>query len=99
MRLLALKLVVALTLVGNVVDGSFTIVWTSTGAATEANPLLDEVLARSPILFMAAKLALVSAGVYLLFRRRNRRLALAGLYACGCVYALLVAYHLSRFVA
>ncbi len=92
----ALRLLVASILVLNLVDAAFSIAWTTAGVATEANPLLVEVLARSPVLFMAAKLALVSLGIFLLFRLRARPLALAGLCACGCVYFGLLAYHVSR---
>lgn len=91
-----LKVVVAGILLLNLADAAFTIAWTSAGLATEVNPLLDDVLARSPVLFMLAKLALVSLGIFLLFRLRKRRLAHAALYACGCVYISLVAYHVTQ---
>ena len=94
-----LRYLVAGILVGNLIDAAFTIAWTTAGIATEANPLLVEILERSPLLFMVAKLALVSAGIFLLFRRRKRRLALAGLYACGCIYATLLVYHVSKLVS
>ena len=64
LRLTPLKVTVAGILVMNLIDAAFTIGWTSAGLATEANPLLDDVLARSPVLFMLAKLALVSLGKY-----------------------------------
>jgi hypothetical protein len=99
LRVTPLKVVVASILVMNLVDAAFTIGWTSAGLATEANPLLDDVLARSPVLFMIAKLALVSLGIFLLFRLRRRRLALAGLVACSCVYASLLVYHVTRLSA
>jgi len=99
LRLTPLKVVVASILVMNLIDAAFTIGWTSAGLATEANPLLDHVLARSPVLFMVAKLALVSLGIFLLFRLRKRRLAIAGLFACGCVYISLLVYHVSRLSA
>jgi hypothetical protein len=84
-------------LVLNLLDATFTLAFTTGGMADEANPLMLEVLGRSPVLFMAAKLALVSLGVYLLFRLRfrRRRLALASLLACGGVYAVIIAYHVS----
>ena len=79
----------------NVSDAAFTIAWTTAGCADEANPLMVNVLATSPTLFMIAKLALVSLGLYLLSRQQRQRLAIAGVVACGCVYAILFAYHLS----
>ena len=94
-----LRFLVAGILVSNLIDAAFTIVWTTAGLATEANPLLVDVLAKSPVLFMLAKLALVSGGIFLLFRLRKRPLALAGLYGCGCIYAVLLAYHVSQLVS
>ena len=79
----------------NFLDAAFTLAWTAGGMADEANPLMLEVLGRSPVLFMIAKLTLVSLGVFLLFRLRRRRLALAGMLACGCVYIGVLAYHVS----
>ena len=96
---MGLRFLVACILVSNLIDAAFTIVWTTAGLATEANPLMVDVLARSPILFMLAKLALVSGGIFLLFRLRRRRLALAGLYACGCIYAGLLVYHVTQLVS
>jgi len=79
----------------NLLDAIFTLLYTSVGIATEANPLMDRALATSPIAFMLAKLALVSLGVWLLWRLRARRSAVAGLIVVGSAYAGLVLYHLS----
>jgi hypothetical protein len=80
----------------NLADAAFTIAWTTAGFADEANPLMLSVLAHSPTLFMAAKLALVSLGIYLLSRLRRQPVAVAAVTACGCVYAILFVYHLSE---
>jgi hypothetical protein len=82
-------------LVGNVVDASFTIIYTDLGVAREANPLLGPALEDSPLLFMLIKLGLVSMGVALLWRLRHRRAAVIGLVASAAAYSWLVAYHLS----
>ena len=79
----------------NLVDAVFTILYTDLGLAREANPLLEQVLADSPLLFMVIKLALVSMGVALLWRLRHRRAAAAGLVASGAAYCWLIVYHLS----
>jgi cytochrome bd-type quinol oxidase subunit 2 len=86
-----------LLLILNVLDAAFTLAWTTAGMAREANPLMVEVLGHSPVLFMVAKLALVSLGVFLLvrLRGRSRRLAVASMVACGCVYAGIFVYHVS----
>ncbi len=85
----------AVVLILNVLDAIFTIVYTSTGVAVESNPLMKGVLGASPVLFMLAKLALVSLGVLLLWRLRDRRAAVYGLVATGTAYATLIIYHLS----
>lgn len=79
----------------NLLDAMFTLVYTRTGLATESNPLMDQVLAASPVLFMMAKLALVSLGVLVLWRLRERRAARFGLLATAGAYTTLLAYHLS----
>ncbi len=79
----------------NLLDAMFTLIYTRSGLATEGNPLMDRVLAASPVLFMVAKLALVSFGVLLLYRLRHRRSARIGLLASSCAYMLLLGYHLS----
>jgi Domain of unknown function (DUF5658) len=79
----------------NLVDAVFTILYTDLGPAREGNPLLEQVLADSPLLFMVIKLALVSMGVALLWRLRERRAAAIGLVASGATYCWLIVYHLS----
>jgi hypothetical protein len=84
-----------IVVVFNLIDAMFTIIYIRSGLATEANPLMDGILAASPVLFMAAKLALVSLGVQLLWRLRDHRSARFGLFATSAAYMTLIAYHLS----
>lgn len=79
----------------NLIDALFTIVYTHVGMATESNPLMLQVLSASPVVFMLAKLGLVSLGVLLLWRLRHRRSAVAGLVAVSGAYVMLFLYHLS----
>lgn len=79
----------------NLFDAMFTLLYTRSGLATEANPLMDQVLAASPVLFMLAKLSLVSLGVLVLWRLREHRTARFGLVGASAAYTLLLAYHLS----
>lgn len=90
-----LSYVAGMVIVLNLIDGIFTILYTHLGVATEANPLMDQVLSASPVVFMITKLMLVSLGVCLLWRLRHRRVAAAGLIAVGSAYACLFVYHLS----
>jgi hypothetical protein len=82
-------------LVLNLFDAIFTIVYTRVGVAVESNPLMSKILISSPVLFMVAKLALVSLGVMLLWRLRHRRAAAIGLFATTTAYVTLIAYHLN----
>ncbi len=90
-----LRVAGASVLVLNLLDAIFTIVYTSSGVAVESNPLMSRALVESPVLFMIAKLGLVSLGVLLLWRLRHRRAAAFGLIATGTAYVTLLAYHLS----
>lgn len=90
-----LHLLVAVILILNLADASFTLLWISSGMAVEANPLMLEALGYSPVVFMIAKLALVSLGMLLLLRLRSRPLAQLGIVGSGFVYASLLVYHVS----
>lgn len=87
--------VAAAVVVLNLLDAVFTLVYTGVGLAQEANPLLEQVLAESPLHFVLVKLGLVSMGVGLLWRLRHRRTAAVGLVATGAAYSWLLLYHLS----
>jgi hypothetical protein len=80
----------------NLVDAVFTLLYTGSGMAAEGNPLMDQVLRTSPTAFMAVKLALVSLGVLMLWRLRQRRAAVVGLVATAAAYSTLCLYHLSE---
>ena len=89
-----LKGIIAVTLILNVADGVFTIYWVSNGKATEANPMMDALLMRSPEMLMLGKLALVSLGCFLLWRLRCRPLAVIGVFIAFGVYYGITIYHL-----
>ncbi|MBW2732754.1 MAG: hypothetical protein JRH20_10215 [Deltaproteobacteria bacterium] len=84
----------ALTLILNLLDGMFTLFAVKAGLAIEANPLMADLLAQSPMQFMLSKLALVSGGIFLLWRLRERKLAVVGSVCSFSVYCLIFFYHL-----
>jgi hypothetical protein len=90
-----LALVAAAVLVLNLADALFTLIYIHAGLATEANPIMDQALTHGPVGFMAFKLALVSLGVLLLFRLRQRRAASVALCASAVAYGSLLVFHLS----
>lgn len=88
-----LKRIAAAILVLNLFDGIVTLALIHTGLATEANPLMDELLGHSAVHFMFFKTSLVSLSVLLLWRLRRRRVACVAMYAAAATYGLLALYH------
>jgi hypothetical protein len=86
--------IAAAALVFNLLDAVLTMVWVSSGLAVEANPLLEPVLAASPVGFVVIKCALVSLGLLLLWRLRQRATAAAAMVGTAVVYFAVVMYHL-----
>lgn len=89
-----LRRVVGAVLGLNLVDALLTLAWVELGVAREANPLLAGLLALSPALFVAAKSALVSLGLGLLFLLRQRRMAVLGIWSALGLYLLVLGIHL-----
>ncbi len=92
---LVLRLAAATILIINLLDAAFTLFWTLSGLAVEANPLMEHALADSPVRFMVIKLSLVSLGLLLLWRLRWRRLARVAIVGSALAYAALLTYHLN----
>src|SRR5688572_24549330 len=91
-----LTLVAGAVVILNLLDAIFTLCYTHAGHASESNPMMQVALAAHPVLFVLAKIGLVSLGVLLLWRMRHLRFAVFGLVGTSAAYALLVLYHLSE---
>ncbi len=89
-----LKNIVFATLILNVLDAVFTMVWLSTGAATEANPVLADIAEHDPGLFVTVKFLLVALGSLLLWMNRKRPVAVVGIFVAFLVYYGILIYHL-----
>lgn len=89
-----LGLVVQAVVVLNLLDAVLTLLWVNAGIATEANVLLAQLVESNAVLFMAVKLTLVSAGMWLLWRHRQRPLAIFGMLLAFLTYNSLLLYHL-----
>lgn len=94
-----LTLIASAIVVLNLLDASFTLAYTTSGLATEANPVMDTALAVGPLAFMVAKLVMVSLAVLFLVRVRHHRAAAVGLVGAGATYTSLLLYHLSAMPA
>jgi hypothetical protein len=85
----------ALLLLLNLLDGFFTLAFLQLKVAEEANPLMKLAYNHSPLSFMVLKLAVVHAGVALLWANRQAKVARTAMNAGVFLYAVIVAYHLS----
>lgn len=85
-----------LVIVLNMLDAVWTLTFVRLGAADEGNPLMDQALSYGPLLFMLAKLTLVSLSVLLLWRLRHRRAATVGLFSAAMTYMVICGYHVSH---
>ncbi len=81
-------------LVLNVIDAVMTVLWVADRKATESNPLLFDLPQQQPILFVLVKTSLVSGGTYLLWRHRDRPLAVVSIFVAFLAYYFLLAWHL-----
>ncbi len=87
--------VIAVVLVLNALDGILTLYWIFSGAATEANPLMETLLRLGPVVFIMAKMLLVFLGSMLLWRLRRHAWAVCAVFAAFLAYYYILLYHLS----
>jgi len=90
-----LRAILAGVLLMNLIDAVLTLWWVRSGFATEANPLLREIVSEHALLFVTGKLALVSLGTALLWRMREHGLAVVGIFAAFLAYYFILLFHLS----
>jgi len=83
------------TLIFNVLDAILTLIWISSGRATEANPLMAVLIEENPFLFVAVKFALVFLGSTLLWRYRKRPLSVIFIFLAFLIYYFIILYHLN----
>ena len=86
--------IIAVILLINLVDVVLTTWWFMTGAATEANPLMDTLLQLGPLPFALVKIGFVSGGSYLLWKRRSRPLSVIGVTCLFVLYYYVLTQHL-----
>lgn len=80
-------------LICSALDALFTILHIQHGGQ-EANPLMALALAHGYTTFVGVKMALTGAGVWFLAAHQQFPLASKALPSLGCVYVVLLAYHL-----
>lgn len=89
-----LRGIVAATLILNLTDAVLTVLWAVLGIAQEANPFMDSLLRLGTVPFVLGKIGLVSAGTILLWRFRQKPLAVVALFVSFLAYYFLLLYHL-----
>ena len=77
----------------SVLDGFLTVLWVYGGVATEANPLLVDIVNERVGLFWISKTLLVGFGAVLLSKNRHLCLAQCGLLFSLCIYTLITLEH------
>jgi len=87
--------IVKALLVLNVLDAILTIAVISSGQATEANPLMADLVHSEPLFFVFVKILLVSLGSYLLWQLRQRAWAVCAIFVAFMTYYFVLLYHLS----
>lgn len=78
----------------NLLDGIFTLVWVEYFDASELNVIMRDLVHQTPVLFMLAKLSLVSLGTLFLWRNRNNSLAVISLFLAFFSYYIVLLYHI-----
>lgn len=78
----------------NALDALATSSFIIMGLATEANPMMELLLSVHPALFVSVKIALVSLGLTLLAKWRQRALARGAILLIFSLYALIICYHI-----
>ena len=95
---LNLELLIAALFCLNAVDAIATIGWVTLELATEANPLMAELLSADPLLFMVGKLGLVALGSTLLWRLQQSPLAAISCASMVLVYSWICLYHVDKLL-
>ena len=93
-----LNSLIKVLLVLNVIDAVMTVLWVADRKATEGNPLIFELPQQHPVGFVIVKTALVSGGTFLLWRHRDRPLAVVSIFIAFLAYYFLLAWHLGALV-
>jgi hypothetical protein len=78
----------------SVIDGFLTVLWVYGGVATEANPLLVDILNERVGLFWIGKTILVGLGAVLLSNNRHLSIAKWGLILSLFSYSLITLEHI-----
>jgi uncharacterized membrane protein len=91
--------IVKTVLVLNLLDAIFTLIWVRFGLAREANLMIDRLVERHAVTFIAVKIGLVGMGSWLLWQRRNRPAAVVAIFVAFLAYYAVLLYHVQYAAA
>jgi len=86
--------IIKAVLVLNLFDAVFTLVWVHAGLADEANQLMRSLVHDHTVLFVLAKVGLVSIGSLALWNRRDHPAAVIAIFVAFLAYYMVLLYHL-----
>ena len=86
--------IVKTVLVLNLLDAIFPLVWVRASLAREANVLMRDLVNEHAVLFVVAKLSLVSLGSLILWKRRTHPGAVVAIFVIFLAYYFVLLYHL-----
>lgn len=89
-----LETIIRVVLVLNMLDALLTLVWVYSGFATEANPLMEDLVHNHPVMFVVVKFSLVTLGSVLLLRLRKRPMSVVAIFFAFLAYYCILLYHL-----
>jgi hypothetical protein len=76
----------------NILDAFFTLLWLQMGGG-EGNPLMEQLLKTSDLLFLFQKCVVVGLWLLILMAHKNFRAARIGLWGAFVLYACVLVYH------
>lgn len=91
------EILLVLIIIFNLVDISVTSTVVSLGLAYEVNPFMEVALDWGIPYFIVIKLLIIVLGCYLLWKRRDKAFAKAGIITCFLVYLSLMLHFIIFF--
>jgi hypothetical protein len=79
--------------IANIIDGFLTIIWLEHRVALEANPLMAELYAFSPVFFIFIKSTIVLLALIGLYKVSNRTLARVLIWPVAFIYTYILIIH------
>lgn len=93
MRIAATRLILSALVIFTLLDLVLTLLWVSSGLASEANPILSAAMDISYILFAILKISLAYFGILILKKYEHVRLTFKAALFAIIIYTILMLWH------